>query len=145
MVNGSFREEVIAMASDSGSEFSRLERVQLHTGDPVLSIYTNGDGRFNVHAVGRWLEDVDRVEFYTDIKTTRLWITLDEEDQHSYSLSATAGGGLSISMRAVLRKFGVDYAALDSAVRCPLEYDEQEGLLIADLQPVVDAVGGRDG
>jgi hypothetical protein len=47
-------------------------------------------------------------------------------------------------MMGPLRAFGVDHADLDSAVRCPLEYDEQEGLLIADLQPVVDAVGGRD-
>jgi len=131
------------MASDS--EFSHFEHPKAHPSNPMLSVYTNGHARFNVHAVGRWLEDVDRVEFYTDIKATRLGIALGEEDQHSYSLSAATGGGLTVPMRAVLRTFGVDYADIDSAVRCPLEYDESEGLLIADLQPVVDAVGGRDG
>lgn len=106
-----------------------------------LAIYSVGKGRFSKPAADAWLEDVDRVELYADTENRRIGIARGGGDD-AYSLNTSnEDGGPSVMVRSLLRQFGIDYEEIDSSVRLELERDHEEGLLIADAEPLFEEAG----
>jgi hypothetical protein len=107
--------------------------------EPVASLYRSGHIRFNAEAAERWLADADSVGLYVDVATGRFGVSVGETGEDSYSLS-TMDGGAGVYCKQALDRIGVDLDAIDEAVRLPVSYDPDEGLLIVDCEPALEVV-----
>jgi len=116
------------------SEFTQIMATRA---EPVLTVYESGKGRLSAPAVERWFDDVEAVELYTD-------------DEGQLGIAAAPGGGThrlhgdgdgrGVSVAGALSELGIEYMALDAPVTVPLAYDPDEGLAIADVTAVREAV-----
>ncbi len=107
--------------------------------NPTLAIYPDGGGRLNTVASQQWFDAVDTIGIYHDAETHRLGINRNDESAHA--LTATADGkGISITARRILDAIGASPDDVGSAVHLPLEHDPAEGLIVADLDPLLAEV-----
>jgi hypothetical protein len=105
--------------------------------EPMASVYPDGQIRFNAKATERWLADADSVGLYADVAAGRFGVSVGETGEDSYSLSNVHGGAV-VRCRRALARIGVDLDATDEAVRLPVSYDPDEGLLIVDCEPALE-------
>jgi hypothetical protein len=106
---------------------------------PSLAIYRTGTGRFNQEAVRKWFDGVDTVGIYIDREATQLGVERNP-GAHGYSV-ANISEGATLSMQGVCSSLGVDVHRLDEPVYLELENDPDEGLLVADLDPLLEVAG----
>lgn len=117
----------------------RPERGPNAAGKKFLAVYSTGKGRFSQPAADEWLDEVDRVELYADTEGQRVGIARGGGDD-AYTLSCSDRGGPGVGLRSLLRQLGIDYEDMTSSVRLELERDHEEGLLIADAEPLFEEV-----
>ena len=120
--------------------FERVRKTGGNTHEtPQLAVYTQLKGRFNKTATEQFFKDVDCVEFYVDIESNRLGIARGGTGPDAYTVR-DSGIGASVTLRSALGKFGIQAGDIDESVRLPLEQDPDEGLLVADLAPLLEEV-----
>jgi len=109
------------------------------TSTSLLAVYPSGEARFNAAAGREWLDDVEYVEFYVDRDSGRIGIARGGDADGAWRLQDDEPG-CSVSFRGTLSKLGVDVDDLDASVSLELERDHEEGLLIADAEPLFEEV-----
>jgi hypothetical protein len=122
-----------------------FERVETrgHAEAPCITVISDGNTAYiNQPGCEQFFEDVDHVELYADHERGRIGIARNGETGRSTRLRSREGAGLSLSITPLLRSFGIEAADLDSGVRLPLEHDHEEGLLIADAEPLIKEADG---
>lgn len=107
--------------------------------DPQLTIYLRQRrARFNVAAYEAWCDGVETVVFHVDHDAADIGIELDAPLPDAYRLSE-ADGGASTSCTTLLDALSL--TDVDETVRLDLEYDPDEGLLVADATPLLEVAG----
>lgn len=109
-----------------------------HAEAPCITIVADGNTAYvNQAGCEQYFQDVDHVELYADHERSRIGIARNGETGRSTRLRSREGAGLSLSITPLLRAFDITTADLDSGVRLALEHDPDEGLLIADAEPLL--------
>ena len=109
---------------------------------PVATIGRHEKLRFNWKAVETWgLKDVETVTYYLDADTRRLGLSFDEsddlDDPSVYKVTDYDECGEVLShVGSVLRSLGIENGDLADTAHCLLRYDDEAGLITADLAPV---------
>lgn len=109
-----------------------------HLGGPTLSIVTGSSspgGRFNVDAQRECLDDVDTVGVYADPSSQTLGFSVGERGY-------TIGSDGHIALSRALSSLDIDREGLEDRLHVPVEWDADEGLLIADIGAVLAESGG---
>jgi hypothetical protein len=122
------------------SDFERVTVTSPHREEPTLAVYPAGSGRLNTAAVEQWFEDVDTAQVFVDHESDRLGLAQVPEGAEGLTLTPDAEGA-TLSLRAALGGLGIDHDDISSATHLPLEHDPDEGLVIADVAPLREAVG----
>ena len=102
----------------------------------MLAVYANGGARFNATASREWLADVDVVEIYVDRDDGRIGIARGGDAGSGWRLQ-DGDAGRQFSFRGALSELGVAVADIDAPVHLDLAHDVEEGLLIADADPLI--------
>jgi hypothetical protein len=118
-----------------GFDQHRAERNRRALTEPALAIYKNGNGRFNKAAVDEWLSDVDAVELYLDHDAGELGVARGGDPTDG---AFTLSHDHVISVDGILSKFGIRRTDIDTAVHLLFEHDPDEGLFVADLDPLLE-------
>lgn len=122
------------------SEFERVTVTSLHREEPTLAVYPAGSGRLNTAAVEQWFDDVETAQVFVDHESDRLGLARVPQGAEGLTLTPDAEGA-TLSLRAVLNDLGIDLDDITSATHLPLEHDPDEGLVIADVAPLREAIG----
>jgi hypothetical protein len=121
------------------SDFERVTTGQIHRDSATLAVYPDGYARLNTAAVEQWFSDVSAVQVFVDHDADRLGLACAPDGVDGRSLTDD-GRGATISLKSVLSDLDIDAELLASAVHLPLDHDRDEGLLIADLAPLREAI-----
>ena len=126
------------------SEFKKIDTGRAHErNEPVLAIYQSGQGRFNTPATEQFIGDAECIVWYYAADERKLGAKIGADGEGTRKLSES-GGGASTSMQSRLKKVGIDIDELDETVVLPLTYNEEHDLLVADLDPLFDAIEASD-
>lgn len=101
--------------------------------EPTISIRTNGALGINAAAVREYFGECRYVEFYFDRDNKVMGIKpVQEKTEDSYSLFLSKRSrSATVSARKFLSHYGIDYG---QTRRLPLQWDEENQLLTADLK-----------
>lgn len=125
--------------------FQRFDPDAPRHDEPQLTIYGHLSGYVNAAADYQWFADYDAVIFHVDREATRLAIEPATAEEGDYSLSRerdTLGADLS-TRYPLVNELGFDDDTLDDSVFVDLEWDDDRGWAVADLEPLLD--DGSDG
>jgi len=115
---------------------SNFERV---SAGPTLAVYPGGNGRLNTAAVEEWFEGIDTAQVFVDHDADRLGLARAPSGADGLTLTPD-GNGASLSLRRALGDLGIAPEAVPSATHLPLEHDPDEGLVIATVAPLREAI-----
>lgn len=120
------------------------DRRKDRTGKHELSIYSSGQGRFNAATVDTLLEEVEAAGFEPDPKARKLRVILNEDGQDAKRLrNHSYGRGFYVG--DLLREFGICIRDIDGPVHLAIENDPDQGVLVVDVEPLLEVVDDADG
>lgn len=114
-------------------------------GPRELRIHSStGTGYLTAGAVREWFQDTKQVTLFVDREHSQLGIKRQRvDDADTYKINTTGGGnGASLAIKSVFRELDIETHQLDENYRFPLEYDNDERLVVADLTELVEAETG---
>ena len=112
--------------------------------NPELSIYSTGDARFNAATAKGPLAGVESAGFEPDPEADELCVILGENGDDAKPLREEYGGR-GIYACDLLSEFGVSSRDIHETVHLPVENDLDRGILVVDMEPLLEVVGDADG
>lgn len=111
------------------------------TNEPLVSLRKSGGIGINSAATEEYLSDVEFVHIYYDEDNRKIGIKpVDEEDENTYKVNMTESSA-GITPSSFMKRHGL---VPDVTTRYEVEWDDDEGMLVADLTAEAGTYGSAD-